>query len=186
VVADSRPHSKSAPASGFPSDRRIESPAEERSGSQPPSSEQTSRGSSGDKQQSMGGPPSGFHGQHSDQPSRPSQVQGHQQPGESFGARSSADSSNMLVQNFNAGGRIGQPGMMAAVTTTHSASPTLLAPGNSRHGDNAPSSRSKASGQLLSGASGRHVTGTSTTWVTFGTTTAAMMASFVHCTRRIL
>lgn len=194
VVADSRPHTKSASAVGFPGDRRVESPTEERSGSQSQSSDQTSRGSPGDKQQTAGGqlaggPPPSYHGQPSDQPPRPSQVHGQQnQLGDSFGGRSSAaaDSSHMLVQNYNGGFRGGQPAMMPITTTTHSSSPTLLAPGSSRHGDNAPSSRSKASGQLVSGASSRRATGTGATWVAISTTTTALMASFVRCTRQIL
>lgn len=193
VVADSRPHTKSAP-DRFPGDRRMESPTEERSGSQSHLSDQTSRGSPGDKQQtvggqSAGGPPPSYRDQPSDQPPRTSQVHGQQhQLGDSFGGRSSAaaDSSHMLVQNYNTGFRGGQPAMMPIMTTTHSSSPTLLAPGNSRHGDNGPSSRSKASGQLVSGGSSRRATGTGATLVAISTTTAALMTSFVRCTRRIL
>lgn len=196
VYSDPRPHAKSssspsmgsspggttAPEANFPGSRRLDPSVEQRSGSPPalPAEPTNSDQPSG----KLGGPASGNRGP-SGAASRPSHASG-----DSFnlGGRPMGDPGHHSGINHNSGGRGGPPPML--MMTTHTASPTLVAPGAGRHGDGGPSLRSRTSGQSISGAASSHVLGDvmCTTLVAFCSTVGLLLASIGNrsCSGRAL
>ena len=196
VYSDPRPHGKSSPSSSmgsspggttapganFPSSRRLDPSVEQRSGSPPAMPAEPT--SSDQPSSKPGGPASGIPGPPG-QPSRPSHASG-----DSFnlGGRPMGDPSHHPGFNHNSGGRGGPPPLL--MMTTHTASPTLAAPGTGRHGDGGPSQRSRTSGQSVSGAAGNQMTGDVmyTTLAALCSTVGVLLTSFVNrsCSGRSL